>query len=104
MCSLAVAITEFGSDCNLNTASNCTDASYLSTISTYMTNTGDATAYPHQPVRVWFWWCWNANSGDTGGIVTGDKTKGVTAWYTIKWYKVDWLGGLGLCPWYKTCA
>lgn len=23
----------------------------------------------HDPITSWFWWCWNANSGDTGGVV-----------------------------------
>jgi hypothetical protein len=23
----------------------------------------------HNPINSWFWWCWNANSFDTGGLV-----------------------------------
>ena len=51
--------------------------------------------------------CWNANSGDTGGLV--DNT-----WLNIQWPKIDFLtmtpdkysssnvapGGWGLAPWY----
>ena len=52
--------------------------------------------------------CWNANSGDTGGLVDD-------SWLTIEWAKVDFLtvspnavtttnsaapGGWGLTPWY----
>ena len=52
--------------------------------------------------------CWNANSGDTGGLVDD-------SWLTIQWPKVDFLtvspnaeaaanaaapGGWGLTPWY----
>ncbi len=64
----------------------------------------DGAEPPHQPVRHWYWWCYNANSGDTGGIVEGAKGRGITPWNTVKWYKVRWLGRLGLCPWYQTCA
>jgi aryl-phospho-beta-D-glucosidase BglC (GH1 family) len=43
----------------------------------------------------WVYWVYNANSGDTGGIVTDD-------WQGIDWMKVRWLHSLfGLRPWYK---
>lgn len=40
------------------------------------------------------YWSWNANSGDTGGLVD-DK------WTNIEWTKVNWfIGASGLHPWY----
>ena len=48
-------------------------------------------------------WAWNANSGDTGGIVSGTTSRGVSAaWYTVKMYKIRYLQErLGLCPWFQ---
>ena len=44
----------------------------------------------------WMYWSYNANSGDTGGIVTND-------WYTFEWNKLIWLQRyMYLKPWYKT--
>ena len=40
----------------------------------------------------WFWWSWNANSGDTGGLVSDD-------WLRIEWKKIDYLRTIGLDPW-----
>ena len=41
-----------------------------------------------------FYWDWNANSGDTGGIV--DST-----WTNILWVKIQWMiGAVGMSPWY----
>lgn len=40
----------------------------------------------------WFYWSWNANSGDTGGIVDG-------SWLNINWKKVNYLKAIGLKPW-----
>ena len=40
-------------------------------------------------------WSWNANSGDTGGLIDGNQ------WTDIQWTKVNWLtGAIGLQPWY----
>ena len=40
-----------------------------------------------------FWWSWNANSGDTGGLVADD-------WETPVWPKLDWMTAVvGLKPW-----
>ena len=47
----------------------------------------------HNKISNVFWWAWNANSGDTGGIVQQD-------WLTINWNKVDWMVRVGLTPWY----
>ena len=42
----------------------------------------------------WLYWAYNANSGDTGGIVTDD-------WQGLIWTKLKWLQkNLGLKPWY----
>jgi len=39
------------------------------------------------------YWCWNANSGDTGGIVRDD-------WVAVAWEKVAWMQkAVGLHPW-----
>jgi hypothetical protein len=45
------------------------------------------------PRCCYFLRCWNANSGDTGGIVADD-------WTQIEWGKVDYLIRLGLKPWF----
>jgi hypothetical protein len=36
----------------------------------YMNNAGDARDGKHEAIDGWMWWAWNANSGDTGGIVS----------------------------------
>jgi hypothetical protein len=50
---------------------SCKDFGYLRDFALYLNNSGGAAApeYSHAPATVWYWWCWNANSGDTGGIV-----------------------------------
>jgi hypothetical protein len=45
----------------------------------------------------WHRWDWNANSGDTGGIVMSD-------WVTIDFEKTDYLRSYGLKPLYATIA
>ena len=41
-----------------------------------------------------FWWSWNANSGDTGGLVKDD-------WVSLHWAKLAWMNAAtGLQPWY----
>ena len=35
----------------------------------YISNTGGGADGNHVAMAGWFWWCWNANSGDTGGLV-----------------------------------
>ena len=47
----------------------------------------------HAPTPNMIWWCWNANSGDTGGIVNDQ-------WKEIQWFKIGWLmRASGLAPW-----
>ena len=43
----------------------------------------------------WLWWAWNANSGDTGGIVADN-------WQDVVWVKISKLSenGWNLKPWY----
>jgi hypothetical protein len=40
-----------------------------------------------------FFWCWNRNSGDTGGLVAED-------WATLEWEKLAYLSLIGLRPWF----
>ena len=40
-----------------------------------------------------FYWCWNANSGDTGGLAQDD-------WSTLHWRKLAFLTTFGLRPWF----
>lgn len=83
-----VAIGEFGSE-----FATSTDIQSMNDISSYLNNTGGAEDGLHQAVTNWFYWDWNANSGDTGGIVDND-------WRTILWNKVEYLTNIGLKPWY----
>ncbi|KAL3155198.1 hypothetical protein ABBQ32_013138 [Trebouxia sp. C0010 RCD-2024] len=48
----------------------------------------------HNPITSFFWFAWNANSGDTGGLVNSPN------WDSIVWQKVEYLQRLGLAPWY----
>lgn len=107
VCIPAVAITEFGSDCdtfNPSSSPRCAngEATHLQDIARYLTNAASIPSQFRSKNRnaVWFWWSWNANSGDTGGIVTGTGAP----WYTVKWYKVRYLERLGLCPWFKSAS
>lgn len=46
----------------------------------------------------WFWWSWNANSGDTKGLVGP-----TTTWREVQWAKVRLLvRQWGLRPWFCT--
>jgi hypothetical protein len=48
----------------------------------------------------WLVWCWNANSGDTQGLV-GPKT----TWREVQWTKVRVLTkSFGLRPWFCAAA
>ena len=76
----AVAPTEFGSDCDYYAATQCRDFNYLRDAALYMNNAGATTTYPHTQASVWYWWCWNANSGGTGGIVTSADVRSSDAW------------------------
>jgi len=41
----------------------------LYSIRAYFQNQGGGNDGLHAPINNWFYWCWNANSGDTGGMV-----------------------------------
>ncbi|KAK9809361.1 hypothetical protein WJX73_008925 [Symbiochloris irregularis] len=56
------------------------DADFYNTFIAYLKNTGIGKDGQHSAVPHVFWWAWNANSGDTGGIVGDD-------WLTIQWRK-----------------
>jgi hypothetical protein len=43
----------------------------------------DQTQYLHSPISGWFWFTYNANSKDTGGLVGDD-------WQTLVWRKLTW--------------
>jgi hypothetical protein len=49
----------------------------------------------HNRITNWFYWSYNANSGDTGGLVDD-------AWRDLEWGKLKYLMGLGLRPWYMS--
>lgn len=49
----------------------CYDLQCLADFALYINNTGSAVDGKHAAINSWFWWAWNANSGDTGGIVSG---------------------------------
>ena len=74
------------------------DLQWFQDFAQWVTNSGAAADAEHEPVTSWAFWCYNANSGDTGGIVTPN-------WQGIMWvkirYMVDWLG---LKPWYLAAA
>ena len=41
----------------------------LWSIRDYVSNMNGGADGQHVALAGWFWWCWNANSGDTGGLV-----------------------------------
>lgn len=52
----------------------------------------------HAKVPNMLFWCWNQNSGDTGGIVGNN-------WLDIMWNKISWLEkATGLSPWWREAA
>jgi hypothetical protein len=53
------------------------DLTFLEDMAKWMSNTGDGNDGLHNPVPHVAFWCWNANSGDTGGIVADD-------WLTVR--------------------
>jgi aryl-phospho-beta-D-glucosidase BglC (GH1 family) len=70
------------------------DKPFLRDFVKYMNNTGDARDGKHNKIGNWFYWSWNPNSGDTGGLVEND-------WLTVEWEKINWCIELGLRPWYR---
>ncbi len=105
-----VAIGEFGSWFEKQSNPQA-DYDFFDSFAKYLNNTGDAADGKHEAVDNWFYWSYNPNSSDTGGIVSTDNN-----WRDIQWSKIDYLSngvlstktthitnpnGLGLVPWYK---
>eukprot|EP00775_Hariotina_reticulata_P010875 gene10875-11029_t len=85
-----VVLGEIGTSFN-----NTLDVQYYEDMVKFMQLKPPTDVYPSVPFNNWFWWSWNANSGDTGGLVADD-------WNTLRWNKLLWLQEhLGLKPWYK---
>ena len=82
-----IAIGEFGSKFVENT-----DLISMSDLAKYLNNNGDAQDGKHKAIGTWFYWSWNANSGDTGGLVDD-------GWVNIQWKKINYLKTIGLSPW-----
>lgn len=78
------AIGEMGS-----TFKDPRDLATLESLSDYIRNKDYAADGLHHSIHSWFYWCWNADSGDTGGLVGDD-------WLTLQAPKIAWLRGLGL--------
>lgn len=39
----------------------------------YFKAEGSANDGQHERIDGWYWWSWNANSGDTGGVVSSSS-------------------------------
>lgn len=84
-----VAIGEFGSK-----FTEQGDVDFMRDFAKYLSEGGDK----HNKIDHWFYWDWNADSGDTGGLVTDN-------WKDIEWVKVAYLvDSLGLRPWWGSSA
>lgn len=71
------------------------DFDFYTSFIQYLTNSGPGDDGKHNPIDSVFWWCWNANSADTEGMVKED-------WRTLNYLKVDLLQHLQqLAPWYQ---
>lgn len=84
-----VAIGEFGSRFE-----DKDDLEHLKDFTMWLRNEGPGNTGKHRPIRNFFYWCYNANSGDTGGLVTD-------SWHEFEWSKIRFLQQrFGLKPWY----
>lgn len=83
-----VALGEFGSY-----FTDSRDLQSMPDIASYLNNSGGAADGKHHAIGNWFYWAWNADSGDTGGLVANN-------WLDIEWQKIDYLSTLALTPWY----
>ncbi|KAK9803427.1 hypothetical protein WJX72_011774 [[Myrmecia] bisecta] len=81
-----VIIGEIGSS-----LADARDMPSLVDIRSWMLNVAPAADGQHNKVSGYFWWAWNANSGDTKGLVGDD-------WRSVVWNKIDFLTPLGLRP------
>jgi aryl-phospho-beta-D-glucosidase BglC (GH1 family) len=73
-----VAIGEFGSRFTTE------DVQFMEDFALYLND---------HAIKNWFYWSWNPNSADTGGLVEDN-------WTTLIWKKIDYLTTIGLNPWY----
>ena len=92
----AIAIGEFGT-----TFADAADDLLFTNLAQYMLNIqsdGSPVDDLHNPITSFFWFAWNANSGDTGGLVNSPN------WDSIVWPKIEYLQTLGLAPWYTGAA
>lgn len=76
----------------MGNAAQQADVLFLADMGKYLRNDPATAAYPHAPIQNLFWWSWNPNSGDTGGVVQND-------WLTVR--PSNHLCGI-LCP-HKCC-
>jgi aryl-phospho-beta-D-glucosidase BglC (GH1 family) len=82
--SFPVAIGEFGSKMQ-----DPRDLATLDTFVSYLRAENQGDDGLHAPINNFFWWSWNPNSGDTGGLVGDD-------WLAVQWNKMAILNKLGL--------
>ena len=59
-----IAVGEFGTR-----MTDARDLLMMPQLANYFNNVGNGRDGLHAPITSWFWWCWNANSADTGGMV-----------------------------------
>ena len=80
------------------TGSNFThpaDKQYFDSLVKFMRAAPPADTYPTSKFNRYFWWAYNANTKEVGGLVGRD-------WHTLDWKKLGWMqDNLGLKPWYK---
>ena len=70
------------------------DTAAMNDFAAYITNTGAGKDGRHEALAGWIYWAWNANSGDTGGLVQDN-------WRDVNWSKFDYLRKLGLRGWWE---
>lgn len=83
-----VALGEFGSN-----FTDQRDLTSLDDLARYLNNKEGGADGRHNAIPNWFYWSWNPNSGDTGGIVADN-------WVDVIWKKINFLTKLNLTPWY----
>ena len=89
-----IAIGEFGSRFHKESTKDLEDLEHLRDFTAYLRNEVPGHKDTHNKVDNWFYWCYNANSGDTGGLVDD-------SWMNLEWTKLRFLRkSLGLTPWY----
>jgi hypothetical protein len=80
----AVLIGEFGSKFE-----SVADKETMADLATFFNNEGAAADGRHLPITSWFYWSWNSNSEDTGGLVDN-------WWVEVEWKKIEYLRTVGL--------